>query len=260
MLKVKSIKYRVISLNLSLIFVLSLGVLGFTGALTITKSTAAVNTGERLLPIYSVKTDEKTIAITFDAAWSDSDTDELMEILKKYNAKATFFCVGDYIEKYPEAVKIFYENGHEIGNHSDTHKTFTDISREEVRKELVDCNKKIEQLIGKAPTICRAPSGAYDNKSIEIAESLNMKMIQWDCDSRDWQKLSVEKMVKNVTVNASNGSIILFHNGVENTPEALDKVLNHLSNEGYSFVTVSRLIYKDNYTIDHTGTQIKKGL
>ena len=82
-------------------------------------------------------------------------------------------------------------------------------------------------------------------------------MIQWDCDSLDWKKLSVDEMYSRITSKVQNGSILLFHNGVENTPEALDKILTKLEKDGYEFVTVSELIYWDDYEIDHTGRQVK---
>ncbi|MBE6747612.1 MAG: polysaccharide deacetylase family protein [Ruminococcaceae bacterium] len=209
----------------------------------------------RRLPIYCVETDEKKISITFDAAWSAEDTDEIIEILNEHNAKATIFVVGDWIDKNPDAVKKFYENGHEIANHSDTHKLFSKVSREEVVKEIEDCNKKIEAITSEKVKLVRAPSGDYDNKSIEIAENMNMKMIQWSVDSLDWKKLSVDEMYSRVVTKTENGSILLFHNGIENTPDALRKILEKLKNDGYEFVTVSELIYWDNYKIDYSGEQ-----
>ena len=228
---------------------------GFTGALTFTQATITANTTPKKLPIYSVETTEKKIAVTFDAAWSAEDTDELIEILNKHNAKITVFAVGDWVRKNPDAVKAFYDNGHEIANHSDTHALFRKVSAEKVKEEILNCNNEIEKITGQKPKTVRAPSGDYDNKSIEIAESLGMKMIQWDVDSLDWKKLSVDEMYNRVTEKTQNGSILLFHNGVENTPEALDKILTKLKTDGYEFVTVSELIYWDNYEIDHTGRQ-----
>lgn len=224
---------------------------------TISHIGITVSNTARKLPIYSVRTDEKKIAITFDAAWSAEDTDELIKILKKHNAKATIFAVGDWVEKNPEAVKKFHKSGHEMANHSDSHAAFSKISREEIKQEIINCNKKIEAITGVSPKLVRAPSGDYDNKSIEVAESLDMKMIQWDCDSLDWKLLSVEEMYSMVTSKVQNGSIVLFHNGVENTPDALDKILTKLKNDGYKSVTVSELIYWDDYEIDHAGRQIK---
>ena len=209
---------------------------------TISHIGTTISNSIRQLPIYSVATNEKKIAITFDAAWSAEDTDELIEILKKHKAKATIFAVGDWVDKNPEAVKKFHKSGHEMANHSNTHAAFSKISREQIKQEILDCNKKIEEITGVSPKLVRAPSGDYDNKSIEVAESLYMKMIQWDCDSLDWKLLSVEEMYSRVTTKVQNGSIVLFHNGVKNTPEALDKILTKLEKDGYEFVTVSELM------------------
>lgn len=208
------------------------------------------------LPIYSVQTDKKQVAITFDAAWTNQDTHELIKILKKHKATATFFIVGDWADRFPESVKAFYDAGHTIANHSDTHKAFSKCSREEIRKEIVDCNEKLEKITGEKVTLVRAPSGDYTKESLEVAQSLGMQTIQWNCDSLDYTKISVEEIVNRVVKNVDNGSIILFHNGVENTAEALDKVLTELSKQGFSFVSVNDLIYKNNYYLDHTGKQI----
>ncbi len=221
----------------------------------ITGSYVSASVSQKKLPIYSVETNEKKIAITFDAAWTNQDTQQLIEILNKHNAKATFFIVGDWAEKFPESVKAFYDSGHTIANHSDTHKAFSKCSREEIKTEIENCNKKLETITGEKITLFRAPSGDYTNQSIEIAKGLGMYNIQWDCDSLDYTKISVDEIVNRVVNGTKNGSIILFHNGVENTAPALDKVLTELSNQGYAFVSVNDLIHKENYHIDHTGRQ-----
>ena len=250
------LKFKVIKIS-SVFIVFALLTITILSTVTISHIGTTVSNSLRKLPIYSVATNEKKIAITFDAAWSAEDTDELIRILKKHNAKATIFALGDWVDKNPDAVKMFHKSGHEIANHSDTHASFSKITREEIKKEILDCNKKIEAITGSSPKLVRAPSGDYDNKSIEVAESLDMKMIQWDCDSLDWKLLSVEEMYSRITTKVQNGSILLFHNGVKNTPEALNKILTKLEKDGYEFVTVSELIYWDNYEIDHTGRQVK---
>lgn len=250
------LKFKVIRIS-SIFIVFSLLSLTVISAVTLSHISVMVSNSTRRLPIYSVQTDEKKIAITFDAAWSAEDTDELITILKKHNAKATIFAVGDWVKRNPDAVKKLHENGHEMANHSDTHAAFSKISREEIKQEILNCNQKFEEITGIKPKLVRAPSGDYDNKSIEVAEALGMKMIQWDCDSLDWKLLSVEQMYNRVVNKVQNGSIVLFHNGVENTPEALDKILAKLKTDGYEFVTVSELIYWDNYELDHTGKQNK---
>ena len=237
--------------------VLTLLAITIISTVTISHIGITVSNSIRKLPIYSVDTPEKKIAITFDAAWSAEDTDQLIKILQNHNAKATIFAVGDWVEKNPDAVKKFHKNGHEMANHSDTHAAFSKISRENIKEEIINCNIKIKNITGVSPKLVRAPSGDYDNKSIEVTESLNMKMIQWDCDSLDYKGLSIDEIYNRIINKVQNGSIILFHNGVENTPEALDKILAKLKTDGYEFVTVSELIYWDDYEIDHTGKQIK---
>lgn len=211
----------------------------------------------RILPIYSVNTDEKKIAITFDAAWTNQDTQQLIDILTKHKATATFFIVGDWADKFPESVKAFHQAGHTIANHSDTHKAFSKSSNEEIREEIENCNKKLEAITGDKVTLLRAPSGDYTDESLKIAESLGMTTIQWNIDSLDYTGLSVDEIVQRVLSQTENGSIILFHNGVENTAEALDTILTELSKQGYAFVSVNDLIYKDSYYLDHTGKQHK---
>lgn len=217
----------------------------------------SVATTTRKLPIYSVDTREKKIAITFDAAWTNQDTQQLIDILAKHNAKATFFIVGDWAKKFPESVKAFYDAGHTIANHSDTHKAFSKCSREEIKEEIINCNKKLEAITGVPVTLVRAPSGDYTDQSLEVCKELGMTMIQWNCDSLDYTKISTDEIVNRVIKGTTNGSILLFHNGVDNTAPALDRILTQLKNEGYSFVSVEDLILKDNFYIDHTGRQCK---
>lgn len=158
----------------------------FIGAfILITGEIVASSSATRQLPIYAVATDEKKIAITFDAAWTNQDTDELIKVLKKHNAKATFFIVGDWAKTFPESVKAFYDAGHTIANHSDTHKAFSKCSRKEIKEEIENCNEKLEGIIGEEVTLLRAPSGDYTNQSMDVAKSLGMYTIQWDCDILD---------------------------------------------------------------------------
>lgn len=239
-----------------------IGILSVAFALTILlglilNKNVSVSSQSRKLPIYSVNTNEKKIAITFDAAWTNQDTQVLIDILKKHNAKATFFIVGDWAEKFPESVKAFHNAGHTIANHSDTHKAFSKISYNEIKEEIVNCNKKLEAITGAPITLVRAPSGDYTDQSLDVCKELNMTMIQWNCDSLDYTKISIDEIVNRVIKGTSNGSILLFHNGVDNTAPALDRILTKLKSQGYSFVSVEDLIYKEDFYIDHTGKQYK---
>lgn len=215
----------------------------------------AVSKSNRLLPIYSVKTEEKKLSISFDAAWGNEDTEQLITILKKHNIKATFFLVGEWVDKYPESVKALYDAGMEIANHSDTHPNMINLSKEQIKNEIITCNEKIKTITGKSPTLFRAPYGSYNNSLIEVLSSLNMYCIQWDVDSLDWKDLKAEQIEQKVTSKVKNGSIVLFHNAAKHTPEALPEIIENLLNQGYKFEIISNLIYKDNYEILHDGTQ-----
>lgn len=138
---------------------------------------------KRELPIYSVETEEKKIAISFDAAWGADDTDTLISILGEYNVPATFFVVGEWVDKYPEEVKRLSDAGHDVMNHSATHPYMTKLSKEKMLEELNTCNEKIAAITGKTPTLFRCPYGDYDNKVITTVESIGMKTIQWDVET-----------------------------------------------------------------------------
>lgn len=214
---------------------------------------------ERLLPIYSVGTEEKKIAISFDAAWGADDTDTLIAVLAKYNVPATFFVVGEWVEKYPTEVKRLADAGHDVMNHSDTHPYMTSLSSSKMVEELKACNQKIASITGKEPMLFRCPYGDYNNNVISTVESIGMKSIQWDVDSLDWKETAtVESIVSRVTGKVKNGSIVLFHNDAEHTPEALPIILEKLISEGYTFVKIADLIHYENYEIIHDGTQVKK--
>lgn len=151
--------------------------------------TASVAT--RQLPIYCVDRDDKTISISFDAAWGNEDTQQLIDILARYNVKTTFFVVGDWVEKYPESVRALHEAGHEIMNHSNTHAHYNSLTAEEIIADINACNDKIEAITGVRPTLIRCPYGEYDDHVIAAIRSIGMEPIQWDVEvyetaSRYW--------------------------------------------------------------------------
>ena len=223
---------------------------------------AAVSVGvfaktARKLPIYSVSTEEKKVALTFDAAWGADDTDLLISELQQYGARATFFVVGEWVDKYPDEVKKLAEAGNDVMNHSATHPYMTSLSAAQMSEQLRVCNEKIAAVTGKTPTLFRCPYGDYNDQVIEAVESAGMQSIQWDVDSLDWKEQStVESIVTRVTGKVKPGSIILFHNDAKYTPQALPMILEKLIAEGYTFVKVADLVATENYTIDNSGMQI----
>ena len=205
-------------------------------AIGVLQQAAETSSGERQLPIYCVQTEQKKIALTFDAAWGNSDTDELLSILAQNDAKATFFTTGEWVDKYPEDVKKLFDAGHEIQNHSDTHPHPTNLSFEQLVNDTNACDEKIYAITGVYPTLYRAPYG--------------------DVDSIDWDEASVDEIVDRVLSKTENGSILLFHNDIENTPEALSQILPKLKQDGYSITTVSDLIPSGSFSLDYEGRLI----
>ncbi len=211
---------------------------------------------KRDLPIYNVQTSEKKIAISFDAAWGNEETQTLIDILKKYNVKTTFFVVGAWVDKYPESVKALTAAGHEVCNHSNTHPHMPKLSQQEMTAQVTACNDKIKAVTGKQPLLFRPPYGDYNNDVIRTVNGLKMYPIQWNVDSLDWKNPTPKQISDRVLSRVKPGSIVLFHNGAKNTPAALPTVLQTLQAQGYKIVPVSELILKSGYTIDNAGMQI----
>lgn len=136
----------------------------------------------RQLPIYCVQRDQKLVSISFDAAWGNEDTQQLIDILSQYNVKATFFVVGEWVDKYPESVKALHDAGHEVMNHSNTHAHYPQLSAQEITDDLTACNDKIEAVTGVRPTLIRPPYGEYNDTVISAIRSIGMEPIQWDVD------------------------------------------------------------------------------
>lgn len=213
---------------------------------------------KRQLPVYCVQRDDKVVAISFDAAWGNEDTQTLIDILGKYGIKATFFLVGDWVDRYPESVAALSAAGHDVMNHSSTHAHFSKLSEDEIVADIEKCNSKIEALTGVKPTLFRCPYGEYDDHVINAVNSIGMTAIQWDVDSLDWKGISAEEISNRVISKVQPGSIVLFHNAAENTPEALPVIIEKLLSEGYTIIPVSQILLTGDYMIDHTGRQCEK--
>ncbi len=235
-------------------------VLFFVAATFTNKSGEIIQTMSQAkkLPIYNVDTNEPKIAFTMNCAWNADDIDQILATLSKHNTHITFFMVGDWVDKYPDAVKKISEAGHEIANHSDGHKHVNNLNIEENEKEVKLCSDKIEAITGKKTTLYRGPYGEYNNTVIQAAQNQNHITIQWSLDTLDYKGLTADEMWARLNGKVKNGDIILSHNGTKHTADSLDKILTNLELNGFKVVTVSDLIYKDNYIIDNNGTQKSK--
>ena len=142
----------------------------------------------KLLPIYNVQTNENKVAFTMNCAWNADDIDKILTVLKENNTKITFFMVGDWIEKFPEAVKKISDEGHEIASHSNTHPHVNNLTYEQNIEEIEKSNDKIEQITGKRTNIYRTPYGEYNNTVIKAANDKGYYTIQWSLDTLDYSR------------------------------------------------------------------------
>lgn len=254
----KKITYKAIIIIL--IIILAFVMSPWCGAVFARAARAAANAGKKL-PIYCVDNgDDMKVSISFDAAWGADDTEKLLSVLEENDVKTTFFMCGYWVEKYPDKVKLIYEAGHDLGNHSATHPHMAQLSKAQIAEELKKCHDEVKNLTGYEMDLFRPPFGEYTNSVIETAEENGYYTVQWDVDSLDWKEYGVEHEVNQVLnhKHLGSGSIILFHNDAEYTPAALDRIIKGLKEKGYEIVPISELIMRENFTMNHEGRQVRK--
>jgi len=210
---------------------------------------------KRELPVYSVEREDDVITVSFDASWGGDQTLRILDLLDEYNAKATFFLVGIWVDKYPELVKEIHARGHEIGNHSDSHPEMSKLSNEQIIRELDGCSDKIEALTGERPTSFRPPYGDYDNEVVTVARSEGYEVVQWSIDSLDWKNKGVDDLINRATKNVKKGDIILFHNDSKYILQALPTILKTYQQQGFTMIPARDILLEGETTIDVQGKQ-----
>lgn len=190
----------------------------------------------------------KVIALTFDDVPDPRFTPQLLNVLRKYNVKATFFVVGSRAEKHPDLVARMIREGHVIGNHSYNHPQFVKLRLGEFRTQIVRTENILQTLGGYKPRLIRPPYGDINEQQLKWARSQGYKLVNWNVDSLDWKGLSKAEVKKNILSNAGKGAIILQHGGggqgsnLHGSIQALPEVITSLRQRGYTFVTVPQLL------------------
>ncbi len=232
-----------------------------TMALAATIGDNVQKTEDVLLPIYCTDDDKMRIGLTIYCAWGAQDIPDILKTLDTYDIKATFFVLGVWAEKNPEMLKLIYSKGHEIGNHSYSHKLPSRITTSQIEQEIDKCNNAIENILGVRTNLYRSPSGDHTDELLKLTERKNLYTIKWSVDSLDWMdSMTAQKIIDRVTGRTRGGSILLFHNDTQYTKDVLPVIIAHLKKEGYRFVKVSELIYKTDYFIDAQGVQKSKSI
>lgn len=182
---------------------------------------------------------EKLVALTFDDGPHEGSTERLLEGLKEREVKATFFLIGSSIEGKEEMVKQMAQDGHLIGSHTFHHVQLTKLSLEEACEEITMTNEAITAVTGQTVEYIRPPYGSW-NSRLECA--VNMQEVGWTVDPRDWDVKNTEAVVKKVLKDVKDGSIILLHDVYDTSVEAAFRIIDELKAQGYTFVTVDRLL------------------
>lgn len=229
----------------------------FAGLLFMGISLGAYNIGlhpnmylwkKQKIVVTDVATTKKIVAFTFDDGPDQTYTPVLLDILKKYNAHATFFVLGSRAQKYPDIIRKMNQEGHEIGNHSYSHRDFGKGNNTEyMLNEIKQANDIIYHLSGQKPVLFRPPGGYLSDALIDLIKKENITIAYWSYiqDTKDWKGPSAESISNHLIKNIKPGQIIILHDGCSNgmeTARAVNLTLDRLSRDGYSFVTVSKLI------------------
>lgn len=201
---------------------------------------------------FESQTNKKIVALTFDDGPYSPYTEQLLDVLKEYEVPATFFVVGQNVEKNPELVRRIVLEGHQLGNHTYHHVDLLKIDRKTIEEEIDRTNKVIKVATDTVPHLMRPPHGFRDPVVMEIMATRGLKVVEWSIMSRDWTNPGVETIVERTVAKVKNGSIILLHDGDgiaskasrAQTVEATRRIIQTLSAQGYKFVTVEEILAK----------------
>ncbi|CAL9383876.1 polysaccharide deacetylase family protein [Streptomyces sp. enrichment culture] len=184
----------------------------------------------------------KCVALTFDAGPSEHSA-RLLDILAEEQVPATFFLMGRrHIDRYPELVRRMADEGHELANHTWTHRNLTDLEPEEIREELTRTDDAIEELTGRRPTLMRPPQGRTDARVHGICRELGLAEILWSVTAKDYATTDSDVITRRVLSQVSRDGIVLLHDLYDGTVPAVPGIIGALRKRGYVFVTVPQLL------------------
>ncbi|MFA7079084.1 MAG: polysaccharide deacetylase family sporulation protein PdaB [Syntrophomonas sp.] len=207
-------------------------------------SVVYVQAYHKLKPVYEVKTNQKVVALTFDISWGNNTPIPVIDILKSHNVKSTFFLSGPWVKQYPDVPQRIKQDGHEIASHGFRHINLSNLSKAEIKDEIMKAHNNIKEITEVDAKLIRTPNGDYNDQVIEAAHESNYEVIQWSVDSLDWMNPGVNTIIERVSKKVHPGAIILMHasDTCKQTTEALPTVISNLKSQGYEFVTVSELL------------------
>jgi peptidoglycan/xylan/chitin deacetylase (PgdA/CDA1 family) len=191
--------------------------------------------------IVPVDPEKPMIALTFDDGPS-LHTERLLDMFKEHGARGTFFVVGNLIDSRHETVKRIYTEGHEIGNHSWSHRQLTKLDIQDMTDQIMMTKAKIFELTGFDCKIVRPPYGSYDDEVKDVAKDLGVIFVNWSIDTLDWKTKDADAVYNEIVGKVKDGDIVLCHDLHKTTVDAMEKVIPKLIEDGYQLVTVSQIL------------------
>ncbi|WP_438449111.1 polysaccharide deacetylase family sporulation protein PdaB [Gorillibacterium sp. sgz5001074] len=201
--------------------------------------------------VYSVPTEKKVVALTFDISWGEVRTEPILQILEQKKVqKATFFLSSPWSKSHPDIVNQIVKSGYEIGSHGHKHTNYSGLSDDEIRSQIQKAHSILTEVTGKSPNLIRLPNGDFNKRVLRVADELGYKVIQWGTDSLDWKASNAQEIVDRVTSKTHPGDIILLHasDSVKYNQDALPQIIDRLREQGYEFVSVSELMEQSSIT------------
>ncbi|MFJ8075409.1 polysaccharide deacetylase family protein [Streptomyces sp. NPDC096176] len=184
----------------------------------------------------------KCIALTFDAG-PGKDTPELLDMLKKEDVHATFFLLGkNHVLKHPDVVRRLAAEGHEVANHTWTHKRLDQLDKDAIREELGRTQDAIAEITGEKPRLMRPPQGRTDDEVTEVSKELGLSQVLWSATAKDYSTTDSELIKERILDQAGRDGIILLHDIYDGTVPAVPGIIAELKKRGYTFVTVPELL------------------
>lgn len=208
----------------------------------------------RYHPVYAVETEEKAVALTFDISWGHVMAPKVLRVLADQKVPATFFLSGPWVRDHAELARDIVSGGHEVGSHGHAHVNFSQLSKDQLIRNVQSAHFCIRETLGVEPRLIRTPNGDFSDETILTLREIGYQAIDWMIDSLDWKNPGVDVIIRRVVSRLQPGAIILMHasDSCRMTDLALPSIIGELRSQGYRFVKVSQLM-----TMGPTNTRIR---
>lgn len=221
----------------------------------LTEDAPVYNTESAYMPICASETDQKKVALTFDTTFGADQTQAILDVLKQYNAKATFAVMGIWAGHNADILEQVVNAGHQLMSHSMAHERYPEMENQAMLNDAGAIRALLLTEYGVDTPYIRPPYGACDDATVAALRQAGYVPVRWSVDARDWDDIDAQTIVSNVIDNIDSGDIVVFQNNVPATVEALPQILALLEERGYQCVGISDLIVADGYTVDAAGVQ-----